>query len=68
MCIAYYSVNDDRHLFPKACILKVYKDGRLVQTFTFPVRNPNFRNKAVNEACKAGELMVKEIIDAEMLE
>lgn len=67
MCVAYYSVAYDSNLFPKSCILKVYKEDAVVKTLNFPIRNPHNLNKAMNEARKAGALLVKKIIDEEML-
>lgn len=67
--LIFYTVNPDNFSFPKAYILKVFRDenneSRCVKTVCFPIRNPFLKSKTENEANEYGRLFVKELMDKE---
>ncbi len=65
----FYTVNPDSVSFPKAYILKVFRDkdneSQCIKTVCFPFRNPTLKQKTENEAYEYGRLFVKEQMDKE---
>lgn len=67
MCLAYYSVGFDNKESPKNCILTVYKNNQVVQTFHIPVGKPVFfqKRKVIKQANELGSMLVRKIMDLE---
>ncbi|SPY04035.1 Uncharacterised protein [Neisseria meningitidis] len=67
--LIFYTVNPEPVSFPKAYILKVFKDindeSQCVKTLCFPISYPALKHKAENEAYECGRLFVKELMDKE---
>lgn len=66
----YYTVNPDSFSFPKAYIVRVFKEDnetRCLKTVSFPIRNPRLPNKTRNEANEFGRLLVKQMMDKELI-
>ena len=67
--LIFYTVNPEPVSFPKAYILKVFKDindkSQCIKTVCFPIRNPTLKQKTENEAYEYGRLFVKELMDKE---
>lgn len=67
--IIFYTVNPEPLSFPKAYILKVFKDinneSQCIKTFSFPVSNQALRHKAENAANECGRLLVRELMNEE---
>ena len=65
----FYTVNPEPLSFPKAYILKVFRDkdneSQCIKTLCFPIRNPTLKQKTENEAYEYGRLFVKELMDKE---
>ena len=65
----FYTVNPDSVSFPKAYILKVFRDkdneSQCIKTVCFTIRNPTLKQKTENEAYEYGRLFVKELMDKE---
>jgi len=65
----FYTVNPEPLSFPKAYILKVFRDkdneSQCIKTVCFPIRNPTLKQKTENEAYECGRLFVKEMMDKE---
>ena len=66
MCLAFYTVNPEPELFPKAYIVRIFKEDELMKSVCFPVGNPNHLTKAKNQACEYGRLAVREMMDKEV--
>lgn len=65
----YYTVNPEPASFPKAYIVRVFKEDnetRCLKTVSFPVRNPSLPNKTKSEAEQFGRLLVKGLMDKEL--
>lgn len=65
MSLAFYTVNPEPELFPKAYIVRIFKEDTLVRSAFFPICNPHHRTKAKNQASEFGRLAVREIMDKE---
>lgn len=65
----FYTVNPEPVSFPKAYILKVFRDkdneSQCIKIVCFPIRNPTLKQKTENEAYEYGRLFVKELMDKE---
>ena len=65
----FYTVNPDNLSFPKAYILKVFrnkdKKSECIKTVCFSILNPTFKQKTRNQAYEYGRLFVKELMDKE---
>lgn len=65
----YYTVNPEPASFPKAYIVRIFKDKndetRCLKTVSFPILNPSLPNKTKNEAAEFGRLFVKQMMDKE---
>lgn len=66
----YYTVNPEPASFPKAYIVRVFKDKNdetcCLKIVCFPIRNPSLPNKTKNEANEFGRLFVKQMMDKEL--
>ena len=71
MCIVFYTVNPEPERFPKAFIVRVFKDDeqetRCLKTVSFPVRNPVLPNKTLSEAEACGRMLVSQILNRELI-
>lgn len=67
--LIFYTVNPEPVSFPKAYILKVFKDingeSQCVKTFCFPISYPALKHKAENAANECGRLLVRELMNEE---
>ncbi len=67
--LIFYTVNPEPLSFPKAYILKVFKDinneSQCIKTLSFPVSHQALRHKAENAANECGRLLVRELMNEE---
>ena len=67
--LIFYTVNPEPVSFPKAYILKVFKDindeSQCVKTLCFPISYPALKHKAENAASECGRLLVRELMNEE---
>lgn len=67
--LIFYTVNPEPVSFPKAYILKVFKDindeSECVKTLCFPISNQALKHKAENAAHECGSLLVRELMNKE---
>ena len=67
--LIFYTVNPEPVSFPKAYILKVFKDindeSQCVKTLFFPISSPALKHKAENAVNECGRLLVRELMNEE---
>lgn len=65
----FYTVNPEHVYFPKAYIMKVFKDkgyeSQCITTVSFYICNPTLKQNTENEAYEYGRLFVKELMHKE---
>ena len=65
----FYTVNPEPLSFPKAYILKVFRDkdneSQCIKTVCFPIRNPTLKQKTENAANECGRLLVRDLMNEE---
>lgn len=72
MSLAYYTITPEPERFPKAYIVRVFRETKdsectCVHTVNFPIRNPNLPNKTLSEADAFGRMTVKKLIDCHVI-
>ncbi|QNT59610.1 hypothetical protein [Neisseria musculi] len=71
MSLAYYTVTPEPEIFPKAYIVRVFRESNndcvCLQTVNFPIRNPDLPNKTLSEADTFGRMTVKKLIDCHVM-
>lgn len=67
--LIFYTVNPEPVSFPKAYILKVFKDindeSQCVKTLCFPISYPALKHKAETAANECGRLLVRDLMNEE---